>query len=139
MFSVGASSKGGNTVFVFSSLLLSLCKDIINIIQQQNEETRNNVKHLRADLDDRMDNIFDEQQTALDKRLSVIMRQPHTPPGIEPPPRKRREVETTSTEFQLTNNNESNNEESTNILLPPLLDVPMENNLPPDPNKTQQE
>ena len=67
------------------------------------------------------------------------MRQPHTPPGIEPPRSKRWRVESTSTEFQLTNNDESNNEESTNKLLPTLLDVPMENNLPPDPNKTQQE
>ena len=86
-----------------------------------------------------MNKIFDAQQTASDKRLSVIIRQPHTPPGIEPPPSKQQGVESTSTEFRLTNNNESNDEESTNKLLPTLLDVPTENNLPPDPNKTQQE
>ena len=60
------------------------------------------------------------------------MRQPHTPPGIELLPSKRRGVESTTTEFQLTNNIQNNSEESTNKLLPTFLDVPMENNLPPD-------
>ena len=44
-------------------------------------------------------------------------------------------MESTFTEFQLTNNNKSNNEDSTNKLLPTLLDVHMEKNLPPDPRK----
>ena len=66
----------------------SLLQDIKSVILKENEEPKNNIKNLQENLDERMDKIFDAQPKVLDKKLSVIMRQSHTPTGIEPPQSK---------------------------------------------------
>ena len=56
----------------------SLQQDTTSVILQQNKEAQNNIKNLGESLDERMDKIFDAQQKVLDKRPSVITRQPHS-------------------------------------------------------------
>ena len=86
-------------------------QDMDSITQQQNEELNNNINNLRANLDERMDKIFDKQQKTTEKKLSIFsaQTQSRTPSGIEQPPSKGQGVESITSEFFLPSDDKSTN------------------------------
>ena len=132
----------------FTTKNSSLQQDMNSVTQQQNGKIKKNTKNLREELGKRMDQKFDKQEKHMEKTLEMFtttimgkyaQTQSRTPPEIEPPPSEQRGVDSTTSEFYLLSDNESTSGYNTTRLLPHMPDVPMENNLPPDPNKTQQE
>ena len=119
-----------------------------SVTQQQNGGIKKNTKNLQEELDKRMDQKFDKQERHMKKTLdmfttTIMNRYTQTrsrnPTRIEPQPSKEQRVKSTTLAFYLPSNDKSINDDNTNGLLFNTLDVPMENNLPPDPNKLQQE
>ena len=56
-------------------------QDMDSITQQQNEELNNNINNLRANLDERMDKIFDKQQKPQERSLVyLVLKHNHAPP-----------------------------------------------------------